>query len=227
MLTNPYIAAGTAVAALAASFWIADKKSKQHAEATSKLVDATTATTEKMKSIGEMTNKVGASELMAKRRTQGSADRYTTGFERGKQQFGTTFLESDVGKGVLQGFKDNIVRNGTEISAKQMAVQLAGYVSDGILSAEQAHSVAESIGLNLKNTALGAQISGQLLDLIGPNGEDLLKNPLEVRVNLVNQQRDVSASLNNQLQGSVTDTRNSWDSRLSQVLNLIKHNWIL
>ena len=217
MLTNPYIAAGTAVAALAASFWIADKKSKQHAEATSKLVDATTATTEKMKSIGEMTNKVGASELMAKRRTQGSADRYTTGFERGKQQFGTTFLESDVGKGVLQGFKDNIVRNGTEISAKQMAVQLAGYVSDGILSAEQAHSVAESIGLNLKNTALGAQISGQLLDLIGPNGEDLLKNPLEVRVNLVNQQRDVSASLNNQLQGSVTDTRNSWDSRLSQV----------
>jgi TP901 family phage tail tape measure protein len=194
MLTNPYIAAGVAVTALVGSFWLLDKRAKAQAEATSKLIDTTTATTEKMKSIGEMTNKVGASELMEKRRTQGSSDRYTTGFERGKQQFGTTFLESDVGKNVLQGFKDNIVKNGAEMSAKQMSVQLAGYVSDGILSAEQAHSVAESIGLNLKNTALGAQISGQLLDLIGPSGDDLLKNPLEVRVKLVNEQRDLGKS---------------------------------
>ena len=195
MLTNPYIAAGTAVLAVAGSLWLLDKRAKQQAETTSKLIDATSATTEKMKSIGEMTNKVGASELMSRRRSQQSSDRYVTGFERGKQQFGTTFLESDVGKNILQGFKDNIVKNGAEISAKQMAVQLAGYVSDGILSAEQAHSVAEAIGLNLKNTTISSEISGQLLDLIGPNGEDLLKNPLEVRMKLVSEQRDLPKSL--------------------------------
>ena len=210
MLTNPYVAAGTAVLAVAGSLWLLDKRAKQQAETTSKLVDATSATTEKMKAIGEMTNQVGASELMARRRTQQSSDRYVTGFERGKQQFGTTFLESDVGKNILQGFKDNIVQNGAEISAQQMAVQLAGYVSDGILSAEQAHSVAESIGLNLKNTTIGSQISGQLLDLIGPNGEDLLKNPLEVRVNLVNEQRDIKKQISSGFNKDVNSLNSAW-----------------
>jgi len=221
MLANPYIAAGVAATALAGSFYLADKAGKKHAEAMSKLVDATSATTEKMKKIGELTDKVGASEIMSRRRNQQASDRFTTGFERGKQRFGTTFLESEVGKDVLGGFKESLVRFGTEISASQMATQLGAYVSDGVLSAEQAHSVAEAIGLNLKNTTLGAQISGQLLELIGPEGQDLLKDPLNTRVNLVNQQRDTGKQVSKNLATNLAGYNNSFDNVASQLSKVV------
>jgi TP901 family phage tail tape measure protein len=194
MLTNPYIAAGTAVVALVGSFWMLDKSAKKAAEAQSKLVDSTSGTSERMKSIGELTGKVGASEIYARRRSTSVSDRYTTGFERGKQQFGSTFLESETGKGVMSGFTESM-KSGTDIAAKQMALQLSAYVSDGIMTAEQAHSVAKQIGINLNNQTLTSQISGQLLDLIGPSGEDLLKNPLEIRVRLVEEQRGLSKQI--------------------------------
>ena len=193
MLTNPYIAAGTAVVALAGSLWMLDKSAKKAAESQSKLVDSTLSTTEKMKSIGELTGKVGASEIYARKRSTSVSDRYTTGFERGKQQFGSTFLESETGKNVMSGFTESM-KSGTDVAAKQMALQLSAYVSDGVMSAEQAHSVASQIGINLNNQTLTSQISGQLLNLIGPSGEDLLKNPLEVRVKLVEEQRGLTKS---------------------------------
>ena len=194
MLTNPYIAAGAAVVALAGSLWMLEKSAKKTAEAQSKLVDSTSATSERMKSIGELTGKVGASEIYARRRSTSVSDRYTTGFERGSQQFGSTFLQSETGKGVMSGFTESM-KSGTDIAAKQMALQLSAYVSDGIMTAEQAHSVAKQIGINLNNQTLTSQISGQLLDLIGPSGEDLLKNPLEIRVALVKEQRGLSKQI--------------------------------
>ena len=191
---GPFGLAITALAATGGGLFLLDRAAKKAAEAQSKLVDQTFATTEKMKGIGALTGKVGASEIYDRKRQVSASDRYTTGFERGKEQFGATFLENEVGKDVMSGFVKNM-ESGTDQAAKTMAIQLAGYISDGVMSAEQAHSVASQIGINLNNSTLTSQISGQLLDLIGPSGEDLLKNPLEVRVKLVEEQRSLSASL--------------------------------
>ena len=191
MLTNPYVAAAAAVAALVGGLWMLDRSAKKAAEAQSKMVDSTYATTEKMKIIGELTGNVGASEIMSKRRSTSVSNRYTTGFERGKQQFGATFLENAAGKDIMAQFIENM-KSGTDTAARQMALQLGGYISDGVMSAEQAHSVASQIGINLSNQTLTSQISGQLLELVGPSGEDLLISPLEVRVRLVEEQRDIA-----------------------------------
>ena len=198
MLTNPYVAAGAAVLALAGGLWMLDRSAKKAAEAQSQLVDSTYATTEKMKAIGELTQKVGASEIMSRKRSESVSDRYTTGFERGKQQFGATFLDNKVGKDAMSTLVENM-KSGTDTAARQMAIQLAGYISDGVMSAEQAHSVASQIGINLNNQTLSSQISGQLLDLIGPNGEDLLTDPLTVRLNLVREQASLGADSLNML----------------------------
>jgi TP901 family phage tail tape measure protein len=199
MLMNPYVAAGTAVVALAAGFYMLDRAAKKAAEAQSKMVDATFSSTEKMKAIGELTGNVGASEIMSRRRSGSVSDRYTTGFERGKQQFGTTFLENAAGKDIMVQFVENM-KSGTDTAARQMAVQLAGYISDGVMSAEQAHSVASQIGINLNNQTITSQISGQLLELVGPSGEDLLINPLEVRLKLVNEQQSLTDDFKKELQ---------------------------
>ena len=191
---GPFGLAITALAATGGGLFLLDRAAKKAAEAQSKMVDQTSATTEKMKGISLLTGKVGASEIYDRKRKTSASDRYTTGFERGKEQFGATFLQNEVGKDVMAGFTKSLA-SGTDTAAKQMAIQLAGYVSDGIMSAEQAHSVASQIGIDLNNTTLTSQISGQLLDLIGPSGEDLLKNPLEVRVKLVEEQRGLSTQI--------------------------------
>lgn len=206
---GPFGIAITALAATGGGLYLLDKVAAKAAGAQSKLVDQTSATTEKMKGIGALTGKVGASEIYDRKRKASASDRYTTGFERGKEQFGATFLENEVGKDVMSGFTKSLA-SGTDTSAKQMAVQLAGYVSDGIMTAEQAHSVASQIGINLNNTTLTSQISGQLLDLIGPGGEDLLKNPLEVRVKLVEEQRDLTKQLGNNFASQMEKDTNAF-----------------
>jgi len=216
MLTNPYVAAGVAVTAVAAGLWMLERQSNKTAKAQSQFVDATSATTGKMKAIGEMNSKVGASEIYAEKRSKGAADRYTTGFDRGKQQYGVTFLEGKVGKDIMSGFTKSMA-SGTDTAAQQMALQLAGYISDGVMSAEQAHSVAAQIGINLNNQSLTAQISGQLLELVGPGGEDLLKNPLEVRIRLVEEQKGVGTVLKNELETSMSDRSFSTDTVLSEL----------
>jgi TP901 family phage tail tape measure protein len=192
----------TAAVALGGSLYLLDRNTKKAAEAQSKLVDSTSATTEKMSAIGQITGNVGASEISARKRSTSVSDRYTTGFERGKQQFGATFLESEVGADVMSTFVKNM-KSGTDTAARQMALQLAGYISDGVMSAEQARSVASQIGINLNNQTLTSQISGQLLNLVGPGGEDLLINPLEVRVRLVEEQRNISQIPRNLLETEI------------------------
>ena len=209
---GPFGIAVTALAATGGGLYLLNKASKAAAESQSKLVDQTFATTEKMKGIGQLTGKVGASEIYDRKRQGLASDRYTTGFDRGKQQFGATFLQNEVGKDVMAGFTKQLA-SGTDTAAKTMAIQLAGYVSDGIMTAEQAHSVASQIGIDLNNTTLTSQISGQLLDLIGPSGQDLLTNPLEVRVKLVQEQRNISTQASDMFKKEVktpTDTGFHW-----------------
>ena len=177
----------TAALAVGASLLLLEKANKNAAQKASRLADETSATTEKMKSIGALTGKVGASEIYDRKRRESGLNKYSKGFERGSQQFGTTFLESETGKSIVQSFTKDLASGG-ENATKKMAIQLSAYVSDGIMTAEDAHSVASQIGMNLNNQTLITRISGQLLDLIGPNGEDLLKDPLNVRMNLVQEQ---------------------------------------
>ena len=178
----------TAVTTVAGSLYLLDRAAKKAAEAQSTYVDSVTATTEKMAKISEITNTVGASEIMARRRTNTFSDKYTTGFERGKQQFGTSFLESEVGKGMLDTFTKDFAQAG-DVAVKRLALELSAYISDGILTAEQAKSIARAIGINMDNMTLAMDINGQIMDLVGPNGENLTTDPLQARVKLVEEGR--------------------------------------
>ncbi len=212
----------TGLTAAAGAFLLTDRAAKKAAESQSKYVDSITATTEKMSQIGQLTNTVGASEIYARKRQTGAADRYTTGFERGKQQFGETFIESEVGKSIFESFKQNMTAGGID-AVKAISVQLAAYVSDGVMTAEQAHSVASQIGIELNNTTLISQISGQLLDLIGPEGQDLTKDPLNVRMNLITEQRSLATganrNLSKEIDQSLPSTEESVIERYKRLFN--------
>ncbi len=186
LLMNPYVAAGAAVLAFAGIIYAGNRIMAERARKEEQFIRSITATTEQMKKVSEITGKVGASELMATRRTSGVLGQYNEAGRVGRQ-FGSQFLSSDIGKQVNKAFMTNKDVYGTEKAAKDFALQLGAYISDGVMTAEQARSVAEQISTNLGDAGLYARITGELTMLVGPNGEDLLREPLKARVNLIQE----------------------------------------
>lgn len=172
--------------ALAISAKLLNDHFRRQAVEQARLVKEISATTDKMKKIGEATGKVGASEIMAKRRQGGLYNQYNV-VNRAGTKFGDTFLQSEAGKEMSKSFVKNMEQTGAPQAAKNLALQLGTYISDGVLSAEQANSIAEQIGVNLGSDTITANIQGNLRMLVGPNGEDLLNNPLKVRLDIIKE----------------------------------------
>ena len=186
LVANPIVALAAIVATVALSFKIIDDRNKKMAEEQSKYIDSISATTEKMQKVGEITDSVGASQTMALRRQGGSQSRFYSGPERDGQQFGTNFLGSEVGKSIYETFRLNVAKGGTD-AVKTIAMELAAYVSDGVMSPDQADSVARSIGIAMSDMTIDANIRGELRQVLGPEGQDLATSPLVVRLKIAEE----------------------------------------
>jgi TP901 family phage tail tape measure protein len=197
MLTNPLGIAVAAAATLAGGFFLLNKRMDDATKKQVAYVDSVTAGTKKMQKVGELTGKVGASQIAQKQRETGArTNEFRTGYDREDNQFGTNFLASDIGKEIFKGFNDTVAKDGPK-AAQLLATQLAAYISDGVMSAEQANSVARAIGINLGDMSITSQINGKLRELVGPDGQDLLKDPLSVRLNIISSQAEMSNELKN------------------------------
>ena len=181
---GPVGATAAALAAVGASAYMVKKHFTAMAEAQAKFVRDTTISSEKLRAVGELNGKVGANELMNKRREGGLLQGYND-VERKGTDYGVKYLENAAGKTMQDALVKSINKSGAKNAAQEVALQLASQISDGVLTAEQAKSVAYQIGVNLKDASLTANIQGQLRMLVGPNGEDILKNPLTARMRLV------------------------------------------
>ena len=189
----------TALAATAGGLYMLNKSAQNAAAAQTQFANKTQMTTNTLKAIGEVTGKVGASEIMNRRRSEAKADLYTTNYDRKGQQFGTTFLQSDTGKNMAKGFTENLKIVGKDQATAQFASNLALAVSDGVMTAVQASDVARQMSIQFGDMTLQPKIEGQLNRLIGANGEDLLKDPLQIRINLIENQTEISKSATDQL----------------------------
>jgi outer membrane lipoprotein SlyB len=68
-------------------------------------------------------------------------------------------------------------------------------VASGAMDANQARSVVANIANELGDAAFGIRVNAQLNELIGPNGENLEKDPIGVRLKILdNQQEDLAKS---------------------------------
>ena len=173
-----------AIAAVGVGLMVLNKRLQASYDAQAKFVRETSASTKKMAEIGAITGKVGASEIMAKRRASGTTRDYIVR-ERAGSSFGDTFMQSDTGKAMSKTLQANITKSGAKEAAQTFATEIAAYVQDGVLTAEQAQDIAYQIGVNFKDTSLGIKVDANLSALIGPNGEDLTKDPMIIGMRLV------------------------------------------
>ena len=174
----------SAIAAVGVGLKLLDSKFRDAAVKQAEYVRSISATTEKMKEIGVITGKVGATELMAKRRETGQFQGYNEAQRKGSD-FGQKFLQEETGKAIQSAFSSNMMKVGAKKAAETLSFELSQYISDGVMSAEDANSIAYQIGVNLGDSTLTTNIQGSLRMLVGPNGENLLKDPLNARMRIV------------------------------------------
>jgi TP901 family phage tail tape measure protein len=186
-----------AVVAVGASLYLLNRHFTASARAQAKFVKDITATTDRMKKIGEFTGKVGASEQMAKRAENGFSNEFIPR-ERQGQEFGITFAEGEIGKQMASSFVTSMDKFGSKEAAKIFGLELAAYVADGVLTADQAQSIAFAIGSKFKDQNVIIDVEAQLSSIIGMNGNDLTRDPLKVRLDLITEsdkqvQREIDA----------------------------------
>jgi hypothetical protein len=136
---------------------------------------------EAMDTFAQFAGKATASEIMAKRR----ANQFVNFTEKpGKTQFGQNFVESEGGQGYLANVEKAISEYGTSKASKQMALQLASAVSQGIFSKEQASNMAYYIGQSLGDMGVAIRINATLNELV-VSGTNVIKDPLLIQTKLI------------------------------------------
>ena len=88
------------------------------------------------------------------------------------------FMKSDAAKGIIEDIK--LVEKSGENAVLALRNQLASSIVAGVISPEEARAIALDVGKELGSATLGVQVSGELTSLIGPNGEKILDNVIEI-----------------------------------------------
>ena len=180
LIANPWVAVIAALAVLTTMLIKMSKDVEKARQEGVKLANSMSMTSGKLQSLAEISGTVSASEAANARRENAVA-----GTTEAQRQYGQNILESDFGKG-LMGDINSLTKAGlnTKEISKNIATQLGQAVVQGVITTEQARSIASALGEKLGDYEIPAKISGSLVQLLGPNGENLYTDPLSVALTL-------------------------------------------
>jgi TP901 family phage tail tape measure protein len=199
MLMNPIGLAVAAIGGLAVAAFMLNEQFKKNIKESYELTMATGGSAKSLKAFSELSGKVSAGEIMDRRREAG-VDVFQ--IAAGKSEFGQSFLQSEPGQELQQNVGKNIEKIGRSGSIKALVNQMSIAIASGALSAEQARSIVATLGAEMKDYSFSIAVNSELLSLFGPNGENLLKDPLAIRAKIIEDTRgSISSILPKDLQG--------------------------
>ena len=176
MLMNPWIAAAAAVTAVIGAIWLYGRAMDKARKEGVALGNSMSMTTDKLIEISKITKTVSATESANKRRAD-----MASGVDAETRKSGQTYLTSGPGKALLEDINVQAKTGASQADiGKNIALQLGTAISQGVLSMDQARSIASALGEQLGSYEIPAVITGELSELLGPNGQDLLNNPLQI-----------------------------------------------
>jgi hypothetical protein len=147
------------------------------------LSEATGASAQAIENFGAFANKASAGQILDERNKQ---ERSPFSTKAGKTSFGEAYIAAPDNQALIQGVADNI-KTDPKKAMQDLTQQLSTAVASGVFTPEQARSVAINIGQKLGNVNIGLQASAQLTALYGEDGSNILKDPLSIRVNLMEE----------------------------------------
>ncbi len=176
MLANPWVAAIAAIAAVGGVMWKMARDVENARKEGVNLAKAMNMTSEKLQNLSKITGTVSATEE-ADRTRQNTL----TGESAVQRKFGQNILGSEFGQGLLADIeKQASAGQGMQEIGRNISNSLAYAIVQGTITTDQAKSIASALGEELKSYEIPAVVSGRLVTLLGPNGENLTKDPLQV-----------------------------------------------
>jgi ABC-type transporter Mla MlaB component len=187
LLQNKFGALAVGVGAVVAAYAYLRMAFDKAQDSTMKLTEANGVGTAAMIELSKSAGKVSATEAMDRKRK----DKFNLlPIQVGKSTFGQSFVQQQVGKNMIKNIGQSVAANNPQIAREQTASQLMNAVAAGAMTVDQARSVAEELGKQLGDYNFGIQVNGKLTELLGQNGENLLEDPLGVRVKLIQDSRE-------------------------------------
>jgi TP901 family phage tail tape measure protein len=136
--------------------------------------------------IAKFSGKATASEQMDLRRKNSFS---MLGPATGKTTYGEAFVQTKEGKALTERLsKQNAAGKGGQ-AVSDLTDQLSTAVMSGAMDIGQAKSLAMNAARQAGDMSLGIKVIAQIEELLGPNGENLVNSPLEVRVKMVEQNK--------------------------------------
>jgi TP901 family phage tail tape measure protein len=176
LLANPFVAAVAGFAVLGGLVIKMGKDIEKAREEGINLANAMSMTSKKLVDLSIVAGNVSATEAANRKRQN-----LVSGTVDAQRQFGQNALESEFGKGLLADIATQGKSGGTNKEiAQNMANQLSTAVLQGAVTTEQAKSIASALGEKLGSYEIPLLISGKIVSLLGPNGERLDKEPLQI-----------------------------------------------
>ena len=160
-----------------------------------KQAEAMSMTTKNLEELGKITNKVSITQTAAAKRAGRNTDISPVSID-----FGRNLIDSsDFGKKLKSTFESSLQSLGEGAAVRSLVGQLGTAVSQGVLTVDQAESIAVALTRDLKDARLEVKVRGQLIQLLGPNGENVLENPLKLQLDLLSAGEKVILSAVNKL----------------------------
>jgi hypothetical protein len=123
-----------------------------------------------------LSGQIGASEIQAKKRQN-----VLNPLGEPQRKFGQNVLQSEEGKNILADVERLVKQNfSTQQIGKILGTNLSQAVLQGAISTDQARSIASALGEQIGSYDIPLNVSAKITELMGPNGENLKDNPLQV-----------------------------------------------
>ena len=177
------VGVGLVVAAYAYQRIVFDKAQ----DAALKLTEAMGSGSEAMKTFSTFAGKVSAGEIMDRRRKDSFSPFQ---IKTGKTTFGQSFMAGEDGKAMAKNVGETVKTQGKDAAKGQIVNQMATAVASGALDAAQARSIVSNLAQEMGDYSFGIEVNGKLNEILGPNGENILKDPVGVRVKLLQDTRE-------------------------------------
>jgi TP901 family phage tail tape measure protein len=184
-LPGPLALLATGVGIVAATLYSMNAVVKRLKEDAKKLTDQFGSSAETLQKFAEAASNITGSEIMSKRRASASS---IFPIVEGKQSFGSSFLQSEFGKGMAASAPSLINSLGAVGAESRILQQISDAVLSGALTVPQARSIVEELSVQLKNQSLGVNLQAKITELFGPNGEALSEGgAIDIRINVLEE----------------------------------------
>jgi TP901 family phage tail tape measure protein len=201
MLNSPMKILAATTVGLVAAFKMQAAQIKQSLIDGQAQAQAMSMTNERLISLSESLGRVSKFEEAREARL----DR-VTGLTPVEQDFGYNFInENEAGKKFAEDFNNTMSILGRDMGADSLAQQLGTLVTQQVLTASEAESIAVALTRSLNDQQLELSVRAKLTAIVGPDGQDILSNPLGVQVRL--------QSIASQQQGKFFEDLNETASR--------------